>query len=83
MKLPILVKFPSHRMRSRANAYIANMKEKARCSFTQPTGHGVYEVTPEELKALQAARQPGWGRPLRFSVVRRGHDQFGRCWGSR
>jgi len=73
-----LVKFPSHRMRDRASAYIANMEEKARFSFYVPSCYGIYEVTDAELSAMKAARKPRRG--FRFSVVREKLDTFHKCW---
>jgi len=75
-----LVKFPSHRMRQRASAYIKDMEGKARASFKHSTMYGVYEVSPAELAQLKAARKPESGRPLRFSVVRAPASDFFPCW---
>ena len=73
----ILVKFPSPRMRSIASSMIR--VDQAMCSFHQDSGKGgTYEVTPEQLKALNARRadRKHRYRVFRFSVVRNPDDFF-------
>lgn len=62
----LLVKFLSHRSRDAVFKSLKN--QRSLCSFKRSTGHGVYEVTPDEFEDLKSRKK------IKFSKFKDGDD---------
>ena len=70
----VFVKFGSHRTRDYGLRLIERLGAQGYYSWSRNTGHGVYEVTEDELKLLKEMIKRG--TPTRF----KDGDDLMKCW---